>query len=87
MAPVQPPKCTVHGEPAKEYTVNKPGPNKGKTFFICSRPVGPGYDKGKGERLREEVDYKYRCNFFMWSANVRREALKKNEGTLLPGRS
>ena len=39
MAPVQPPKCTVHGEPAKEYTVNKPGPNKGKTFFICSRYV------------------------------------------------
>ena len=39
MAPIQPPKCTVHGEPAKEYTVNKPGPNKGKTFFICSRYV------------------------------------------------
>ena len=39
MAPIQAPKCTVHGEPAKEYTVNKPGPNKGKTFFICSRYV------------------------------------------------
>lgn len=39
MAPIQPPKCTIHGEPAKEYTVNKPGPNKGKTFFICSRYV------------------------------------------------
>lgn len=39
MAPIQPPKCTVHGEPAKEHTVNKPGPNKGKTFFICSRYV------------------------------------------------
>jgi len=37
MAPIQPPKCTVHGEPTKEYTVNKPGQNKGKTFFICSR--------------------------------------------------
>ncbi|KAN0088691.1 Endonuclease/exonuclease/phosphatase [Tylopilus felleus] len=82
MAPIQPPKCTVHGEPAKEYTVNKPGPNKGKTFFICSRPVGAGYDKGKGERPREEVDHRYRCNFFMWSATVRREALKKNGGTV-----
>ncbi|KAF8835949.1 DNase I-like protein [Paxillus ammoniavirescens] len=76
MAPVQPPKCLIHGELTKEYTVNKPGPNKGKAFFICSRPVGPGYDKGKGERPREEVDHNYRCNFFKWSAEVRREALK-----------
>lgn len=41
MGPIQPPKCTIHGEPAKEYTVNKPGPNKGKTFFICRRYVIP----------------------------------------------
>ncbi|EAU90023.1 DNA-(apurinic or apyrimidinic site) lyase 2 [Coprinopsis cinerea okayama7 len=39
LAPIQPPKCKAHGEPAKEYTVNKPGPNKGKRFFICSRQV------------------------------------------------
>ena len=39
MAPAQPPNCLMHGEPAKEYTVNKPGPNKGKTFFLCSRSV------------------------------------------------
>ena len=39
MAPVEPPKCNVHGEPAKLYTVNKQGPNKGKTFFLCSRYV------------------------------------------------
>ncbi|KAF9220017.1 DNase I-like protein [Gyrodon lividus] len=76
MAPVQPPQCVVHGELTKEYTVNKPGPNKGKTFFICSRPVGPGYDKGKEERPREEVDHQYRCNFFKWSAEVRREGLQ-----------
>jgi AP endonuclease-2 len=37
MAPIQPPKCVIHKEPAKEFTVNKPGPNKGKTFFVCSR--------------------------------------------------
>ncbi|KAG5651323.1 hypothetical protein H0H81_009096 [Sphagnurus paluster] len=37
LAPVQPPKCPVHAEPAKELTVMKPGPNKGKKFFICSR--------------------------------------------------
>ena len=37
LAPTQVPICLVHREPAKEFTVNKPGPNKGKKFFICSR--------------------------------------------------
>lgn len=37
LAPIKVPKCTVHGELAREFTVNKPGPNKGKRFFICSR--------------------------------------------------
>lgn len=40
LAPVEPPKCAVHDEPAKLYTVSKSGPNKGKTFFLCSR-YGP----------------------------------------------
>ncbi|KAJ8085338.1 Class II abasic (AP) endonuclease [Marasmius tenuissimus] len=73
MAPIQPPCCTVHNEVAKEFTVNKPGVNKGKRFFVCSRPVGPGYDKGRAERLREDVDPQYKCNFFKWSSDVRRE--------------
>ncbi|GJE90330.1 DNase I-like protein [Phanerochaete sordida] len=73
-APVKPPNCTVHGEPARKYTVNKPGPNKGRTFYLCSRPVGPGYDKGKGERLRHEVNYEYRCNYFKWASDVKRDA-------------
>jgi len=72
--PIPPPLCSVHHEPAKEFRVNKPGPNKGKTFFLCSRPVGPGYDKGRSERLREEVDHRYKCNFFMWSKDARRAA-------------
>lgn len=76
LAPIQPPKCSRHNEPAKELTVTKPGPNKGKNFFICSRPVGPGYDRGKTERLREEVDHRYRCNFFKWSSEVKREVMK-----------
>ena len=37
LGPLQPPNCSVHDEPAKMFTVNKPGPNKGKTFFVCSR--------------------------------------------------
>ncbi|KAI0342965.1 DNase I-like protein [Trametopsis cervina] len=72
--PAQPPKCTVHGEPAKKWTVNKAGPNKGRSFYVCARPVGPGYDKGKGERLREEVDHTYKCNYFKWASDVKRES-------------
>ena len=162
MAPVEPPKCNVHGEPAKLYTVNKPGPNKGKTFFLCSRyvlapriivpptraiaifsphfrpflyrsgqlrwllsfvfsllihwvcydpplnplstsilhtetdsqhgvcmytriliptsrPVGPGWDKGKGERPRDEVNHACRCNFFKWAAEVKRGSSTKSD--------
>ncbi len=78
-APVPPPKCTVHNEPTRLYTVNKQGPNKGKTFYICSRPVGPGYDKGKGERLRDEVDHRFRCNYFKWASEVRKEAMRERE--------
>ncbi|KAJ3575764.1 hypothetical protein NP233_g885 [Leucocoprinus birnbaumii] len=73
LSPVQPPNCVIHGEPAKEFTVNKQGPNKGKKFFICSRPVGPGWDRGKAERLREEVDSTYRCNYFKWSSDWRKQ--------------
>ena len=36
-APVDPPRCKVHDEPTREFKVNKPGPNKGKAFFVCSR--------------------------------------------------
>jgi AP endonuclease-2 len=78
--PTPSPLCNVHREPAKEWRVNKPGPNKGKAFFLCSRPVGPGYDKGRSERLREEVDPRYKCNFFMWSSDARREAMRAPAG-------
>ncbi|KAJ6517877.1 Endonuclease/exonuclease/phosphatase [Mycena vitilis] len=77
LAPVKPPLCEVHGEPTKELTVNKPGPNKGKNFFICARPVGPGYDKGKTERRREEVDPAWKCDFFKWTSDVRLEMTRK----------
>ncbi|KAJ6472050.1 Endonuclease/exonuclease/phosphatase [Mycena sanguinolenta] len=81
LAPIQPPLCQVHGEPTKELTVNKPGPNKGKKFFICSRPVGPGYDRGKAERPRDEVDPAWRCDYFKWSSDVRLEMTRKRSAT------
>ena len=79
-APVEAPRCVVHDEPARLYTVNKQGPNRGKTFYLCARPVGPGWDKGRQERLREEVDHRYRCNFFRWASEVRREAMRVRGG-------
>lgn len=33
------PKCEGHGEPCKQWTVNKPGPNKGRVFWLCARCV------------------------------------------------
>ncbi|KAG8884799.1 Class II abasic (AP) endonuclease [Tulasnella sp. 332] len=92
LAPLQPPLCAVHKEPTKQFVVNKPGPNKGKKFYVCSRqatvynrwqcaninhvyrPVGPGYDKGRTQRLREEVNPQFRCDFFKWASDVRKES-------------
>jgi len=37
LRPPEPPRCGVHNEAAKELRVNKPGPNKGRAFWICSR--------------------------------------------------
>ncbi len=31
------PRCPGHGEPAKQWTVNKPGLNKGRKFYLCAR--------------------------------------------------
>lgn len=31
------PRCPGHGEPAKMWTVNKPGLNKGRKFYLCAR--------------------------------------------------
>lgn len=56
------PSCHHNGliyltiEPCVKLKVNKAGPNKGKYFFMCNRPVGP-----KETKLGE-----FRCNYFMW---------------------
>jgi AP endonuclease 2 len=41
--------------------------------------VGSGYDKGPAERLREEVDSTYRCNFFRWSSDVKKDLMKEKQ--------
>lgn len=45
-------------------------------FFFGRRPVGTGYDRGKAERLREEVNPQYKCNFFKWASEVRKESMR-----------
>ncbi|KAI7905284.1 Endonuclease/exonuclease/phosphatase [Cokeromyces recurvatus] len=54
--PKEIPKCKFHNEPCIERTVTKKGPNLGRIFYICSKPVGP-QDGPKED---------YSCNFFLW---------------------
>ncbi|BGP28557.1 Class II abasic (AP) endonuclease [Rhodotorula toruloides] len=65
------PLCEGHSEPSRVWTVNKPGPNKGRRFYLCARPVGPGYDQGQS---KIHVNPEYRCNFFQWETKVKRPA-------------
>jgi AP endonuclease 2 len=50
--------------------------DRGEDVDNCEygRPVGPGYDMGKSKRPRDEVDPAYRCDFFKWSSDVRRQS-------------
>ncbi|KAJ3842825.1 hypothetical protein F5878DRAFT_529081 [Lentinula raphanica] len=80
LKPPEPPKCLVHNEVAEQFRVNKPGVNKGRSFCVCSRPVGPGYDKGRSERPREEVDSRWKCNFFVWSSDLGTEKTASTSG-------
>jgi AP endonuclease-2 len=58
-----------HNEPAKEWVTNKPGPNKGRAFYLCQRPPGPeeeGTEKGAfGSKKRKGLKIgQYKCDFF-----------------------
>ncbi|XP_062616563.1 DNA-(apurinic or apyrimidinic site) endonuclease 2-like [Saccostrea cucullata] len=52
--PPPPPLCKGHQEVCVLRTVKKPGPNKGKQFFVCAR--------GEGHSSNPEA----RCDFFKW---------------------
>jgi len=55
------PLCDAHGLPCIEHITKKPGPNLGRKFWICSKPVGPGYDNGKRANHRfRAFSYNYR---------------------------
>ena len=71
--PQPPPLCFVHGEPARSYIVNKPGINQGRKFWLCSRPVGPGWEN---KSRRGDADPTYRCDYFAWDTDVKRRRRK-----------
>ncbi|XP_028923787.1 DNA-(apurinic or apyrimidinic site) endonuclease 2 isoform X1 [Ornithorhynchus anatinus] len=52
--PPPPPPCKVHGEPCVMRTVKKAGPNHGRQFYVCARPVGHATNPAA------------RCDFFLW---------------------
>ncbi|XP_044856321.1 DNA-(apurinic or apyrimidinic site) endonuclease 2 [Mauremys mutica] len=53
--PTPPPCCPAHGEPCALRTVRKPGPNRGRRFYVCARPPG------------RPSDPRARCDFFRWA--------------------
>lgn len=48
-----------HGEPCISYVVKKAGINCGRTFYMCSRPLGPSGQKEKNTQ--------WRCAAFIWA--------------------
>ncbi|KAI1379179.1 DNase I-like protein [Hypoxylon crocopeplum] len=54
------PRCD-HGEECISLVTKKPGVNRGRSFFICPRPLGPSGEKEKGTQ--------WRCGTFIWSSD------------------
>ncbi|KAI1456784.1 DNA lyase [Annulohypoxylon moriforme] len=54
------PRCE-HGEDCISLVTKKPGVNRGRSFFICPRPIGPSGEKEKGTQ--------WRCGTFIWSSD------------------
>ncbi|KAI1137460.1 DNA lyase [Hypoxylon sp. FL0543] len=54
------PKCE-HGEECISLVTKKPGVNRGRSFFICPRPIGPSGQK--------ETGTEWRCGTFIWSSD------------------
>ncbi|KAI3398624.1 hypothetical protein diail_8972 [Diaporthe ilicicola] len=55
------PQCE-HGEPCISYVVKKAGINCGRTFYMCSRPLGPSGQKEKNTQ--------WRCATFIWARSA-----------------
>ena len=55
------PKCEGHDEPCISLMTKKPGINRGRSFWICPRPLGPSGNK--------EVGTEWRCPTFIWCSD------------------
>ncbi|OKL63524.1 hypothetical protein UA08_01942 [Talaromyces atroroseus] len=55
------PTCEDHEEPCIMLTTKKPGINCGRSFWMCSRPLGPTGQKEKGTQ--------WRCRTFIWASD------------------
>lgn len=55
------PRCKVHNEPCLERTVTKKGPNLGRVFYICSKPIGP----------KDGPAHQLNCNYFQWKTTAK----------------
>ncbi|KAJ5162365.1 Endonuclease/exonuclease/phosphatase [Penicillium capsulatum] len=55
------PRCDSHQEPCISLTTKKPGINRGRSFWICPRPLGPSGEKEKGTQ--------WRCPTFIWASD------------------
>lgn len=75
------PRCPSHGEEAKSYTVNKKCANTGRKFWLCSRDVGPGYEKGFASSAAGNEGGEYRCGFFKWNSDWEKEWKRKKQKT------
>ncbi|KAF2265308.1 DNase I-like protein [Lojkania enalia] len=56
-----PPLCESHHEPCISLTTKKTGPNCGRQFWICPRPLGPLGQREKGTQ--------WRCSTFIWASD------------------
>ncbi|KAE8351485.1 Endonuclease/exonuclease/phosphatase [Aspergillus coremiiformis] len=55
------PNCEEHQEPCISLSTRKPGVNCGRSFWICSRPLGPSGNKERGTQ--------WRCPTFIWASD------------------
>ncbi|CZT15136.1 related to DNA lyase Apn2 [Ramularia collo-cygni] len=55
------PMCEGHEEPCKTMQTKKKGPNQGRSFWMCNRPLGPSGEKEKGTQ--------WRCGTFIWCSD------------------
>lgn len=55
------PLCEGHEEPCKSMLTKKKGENQGRSFWMCTRPLGPSGQKEKGTQ--------WRCGTFIWCSD------------------